>query len=117
MASTGRLSLLNAEAIAAEETTSASVSLQNSHVDLVAALIVADNEADTLDVSIEHSPDGENWFELVAFTQITTASASELKPILPATMPALGHVRALVEAVGADTIATVSLSLHYRDAR
>ena len=85
---------------------------------LVAVLVATAIHADTtLNAKVQTSHDGTTWFDLVSFTAITDTSGAEIKPILVATLPALAHVRAVVALTGSTLAATVSISMHMRDAR
>lgn len=55
----------------------------------------------TLDVTLQHSPDGVNWKDLQAFTQVTTAAATEMKVL---TSPVFRYVRAKVTTTTGTTV-------------
>lgn len=71
----------------------------------------------TLDAIIQHSLDGTTWSTLVAFTQITSSSASEIKFAAAATdylKPLLPLVRASFTVGGTDspTFTTTTVKLY-----
>lgn len=92
-------------------TTFDSVSIDGFTKDF-AAIIVATafvGAAPTLDVIIEHTIDGTNWFTLCTFTQLTSAG-KEIKNI---TIPVLPTVRAVATLGGTITSATFKVELAY----
>jgi len=72
--------------------------------------VVAAHTAGTIPLKIQHSGDGSNWHDLVAFTDIT-ASGSELK--FPSTS-VLGQIRAVV-ASSTTPNAAVVVKVFYRN--
>lgn len=60
----------------------------------------------TLDVTIQQSLDGTNWSTLIAFTQITSSNAVELKYAASSAdyaKPLLNYVRCAITVGGTDT--------------
>lgn len=71
------------------------VTLENLNRELILTLVVKNNTG-TVDVAVDHSPNGIDWFELHTFTQVAAASGSELLNI----DKCLGHVRASITNAG-----------------
>lgn len=103
MASQSKITFIN-EALTASKT-SDGVSLPRSK-EFIGTLVVSGNTG-TVDCTIEHSPDGTNWFTLATFAQIGGATGSEALNITSSVLP---HVRG-VATLSAD--ATVDLRLHF----
>lgn len=114
MASIQKLTLLQSQTLTVD-TTSDIQATENGMVDLVGVLVMSAvvGAAPTVDVKIEHSIDGSNWFDLCTFAQLTT-TGKEYKHI---TIPALSQVRAVVDLGGTITSATLKVELASRDAR
>lgn len=114
MASVQKLLLAPSAVRTVDETTEAQAPDNNS-IDFVGVLVCTAvvGGAPTVDVKIQHSIDGSNWFDLVAFTQLT-AAGSELKNI---TAPVLSQVRAVIDLGGTITSATLKVELAFRDSR
>ncbi len=95
--------------------TSEAFSPDDSTVDFVAVLVCTAvvGGAPTIDVKLQHTIDGTNWFDLVTFTQLT-ATGSELKNI---TTPVLSQVRAVIDLGGTITSATCKVELAFRNSR
>lgn len=53
------------------------------------------NVAGTLDIAIEHSPDGESWFSLASFDQITDTESKAMH-INSESLHTFSHFRAVV---------------------
>lgn len=72
----------------------------------------------TLDVIVQHSPDGTNWFDLITFTQLT-AAGSEFKAISEeqgTTVQAIGdRLRAKYTLGGTNPSFTFSVLLTAQD--
>jgi hypothetical protein len=64
----------------------------------------------TCTVTIQHSPDGTNWFTLGAFT----GAAATGKQIIQITANVLGHVRTTSTCAAGTTTATISCKLYYQ---
>ena len=82
-------------------------SLPGLTTDFVAVLTVKNNTT-TVGGKIEHSPDGEDWVDLVSFTGGAGASFLE---VVDLTAIPLGHVRANMTVAGAS--ADVKVQLRY----
>lgn len=105
-----KMSLFNAQVLAVT-TTSDPQAIPPRSKHLCATLVAKDvHAATTLDVKIQHSNDGDNWHDLVAFTQLVGANGIEFKNI---TTPVLGRVRGVATLVGATKAATVTLEVCY----
>lgn len=84
------------------------------------ATLFADYTAGTsLDVSLEHSPDGTNWItNIAAFSQVTTSDSTQGLAVLSATVPnLLPFVRAKLVTVGGSVDYDVDLRLWYENVK
>lgn len=83
------------------------------HCDFLAQLVVTNWNATTLDVTLQHSPDGENWYTLDVFAQATGNSTQLIQIEDSNGIPrhVLPRVRARCVLAGTDT--DVKVTLHY----
>ncbi len=109
MASSAKVTLLE-ESLAAANSTSESTILGTKSKDFVGYLVVSNYSAGTVNATIEHSPDGVNWFSLMTLGPLSANGADLDFP----TSAVLGHVRAVV--TGTPT-ADVRVDLAYSEAR
>jgi hypothetical protein len=65
--------------------------------------------ATTVAAKLQHSPDGTNWVDLVAFTNVVNTTGTEVKAI---TGSVFGHVRSVVTLTGTPS-ATVKVQLWF----
>lgn len=106
MASVGRLALLESTALTAT-TTGDSKSTELHQTDFLGWLNVSANDGSTtVDVDIEHSPDGQNWVVAASFTQLVNVTGREAISIAKL----MSHVRAVVTLAGTPS-ATVEVLL------
>lgn len=112
MASVGNKNLLTAAALAAATTVGDAYGVLPKSNNFVAKLKVASpHAATTVTAKVQHSPNGTDWFDLMAFTATSAgAVADELK--VP-TIPVLANVRAHVVLGGATKLADVTIDLYF----
>ena len=111
MASVSR-KILSSGALTAT-TTSAAQSMDSKSKSFVAYLsVTSSHAATTTDASIEHSPDGTNWFVVASFANIAGTTGSELVYQAAFTgLQVLSQVRAVIILTGATQEATVEVAL------
>ena len=108
--------LLPAAVIATDTTTLSSLRVLPVHGNQVVALsIIASRTDGTYTTTIEHSPDGVNWYVWVAGTAQSANGSVQIytddhKPIMP-------YVRASVLSASTTTGATVSVELYFGNQR
>lgn len=75
---TKKITLLQDEAAALVTKTSTTLSLQSKTTHILARLHAVNNAGTlpTLDVVVQHSPDGSTWTTILTFTQVTTSTDS-----------------------------------------
>lgn len=116
MASVGKKKILDAQAFTGNGTGNA-VSLDGKTDNFIAFLNPSALGAGTsLVVTLQHSPNGTNWFTLVAFTAVTVAGTVESKDqaqFATAFQNVYPNVRASLAFTGGTTTATVTLELYY----
>ena len=83
-------------------------SVEVGHTDFLAHIEVTNWNATTLDVNIEHSPDGVNWYVLKSFTQ-AAGNTTELVQITNSNVHVLPNVRVDSTLVGTDADVKVTL--------
>jgi len=111
MASIDKKELINKSITATE--TSAKKSLDQGNTDFIATLIIANYlTITTIDVVVQHSPDGVNWFTLATFAQ-ASGNTTELINI---TANVLANIRAVSTVVDAGS-ADVVCELHFEAKR
>jgi len=109
MASVHNLSLLN-EVIDTDTTTKGeALSLNSYAVDLIATCEVSDRTDGTYTLTIEHSPDGTNWFTLDSVAAIS----SEIMSIKATSNSCFQYVRASVLSASTTDGATVTCKLWF----
>jgi len=106
MASVNSLVLIDENITASAETAKKSVEI--GHCDFIGHLEVTNWNATTLDVVLEHSPNGTDWFTLATFPQ-ASANSTALLQITDANVHVLPNVRADLTLVGTDTDVKVTL--------
>lgn len=110
MASNSKTILLNQNVSAT--VTGDAVFLPMSAVDLIGFITVANRTGGTYTGKLEHSPDGNNWADLKAFTAISSnTSESQV-----CTGGACGWIRPVV-TFGAGGVADVTISICYRESK
>jgi len=117
MASTGALNLLRDD-VETASTVGDTKAVELHMKELCAVLKVTSRDnATSIDVTIQHSLDGVNWFTLASFTQLTgTASATETE-FINITSKCLPRVRAVTTLAGSTQAATVTVDLCYEHRR
>lgn len=104
MASVDTYELYNVAAVTSDDLLGAAgttVELEPSMCDYIFWLFATYNSgSSTLDVTIQHSPDGVTWIDVDSFTQVTTASANHEMQPASATTSLAKYVRASIN-VGA----------------
>lgn len=109
MASVSRLNLINS-ALTATSTGSAST-LEARSTEFIGWLdISVINGATTVASKIQHSADGTNFVDLIAFTNAVGAVSRQAVAV---TIPVLPYVRAVATLSGVTQTATVSINLYY----
>jgi len=115
MASTAILRVLDATALTAT-TTTRSKSLSQSDDDFIAWLNVSANDGGTtVDVVLEHSPDGINFITFATFAQIANTTGTEAilgSSFAVANQPLFPSIRAVV-TLGGTNSATVTVQLYF----
>ena len=108
MASTSKIVLLN-ESVTTDVTSDA-VSLDCYSSGFVGFIKVSDRSAGTFTGTIEHSPNGIDWFTYITFTAAIATNTSEIK--FPTNDLCLTHIRAKLTTAAAPD-ANVEISLCY----
>jgi hypothetical protein len=111
MASVQKLRLLEKAAAAADQTGAAQSLLPKSGNFIGVIRTVNQNGATTVTAKIQHSPDGTNWADYIAFTAINATSGFEVKH--PTNQPILPHVRAIATVTGATKLADIYVDLFF----
>lgn len=88
------------------------VSLDGSDEELIAYVVVSDFDGTSIDIDLEHSPDGVNWFTLDSFTQLTADGSEAIVP----NQPVFPRVRAEVTPASM-TDSTVTVKLYVQPRR
>lgn len=104
MASINKTELVNASLTA--DTTTSAKGVQHPSKNFIAWLLVANNAAATVNASIEHSPDGQNWVGLATFA----AQAGNGFEAIQVTDSVFPNLRAVVTLGGG--AADVKVELH-----
>ena len=110
MSSVAKLVLLDETITASKD--GSGFSLQNYQIDFVGIIKITSYVAGTFVGKIQHSVDGIDWFDLLTFSSLTSAT-QELK--FPTTN-VLGHVRAIVTASSTPN-AHIFIALNYRTSK
>lgn len=111
MASISKKVLLNQNVTA--DTLSSVVTLNARNKHFIGFLKISDFVSGQFDVTIEHSPNGTDWFTLMTFTAaITSNKIDKVYPTDYSFFGCFGHVRANVNTTGA-TNGDVLVELHY----
>ena len=83
-------------------------SVEIGHSNFLGHLVVSNWNATTLDINIEHSPDGTNWYVLKSFAQ-ASGNGTQLVQISDSNVNVLGNVRMISTIVGTDADVKVTL--------
>jgi hypothetical protein len=116
MAASNKLSLASGSLTATE--TGEAKSLPNGAKGFIAYLSATAVAISTLDVTIQHSPDKTNWYNVVSFTQLA-APGNEIKQhanFTVANMNLFPNLRA-VRTLGAGATVTAEVSIWFEDDR
>lgn len=106
MASVNSLVLIN-ENVAADGS-SAKKSVEIGHTDFLAHLEITNEALTTIDVDVEHSPDGINWYVLGSFPQ-ASANGTALIQLSTPSVHVLPNVRATMDVTGGNADVKVTL--------
>lgn len=117
MAAIAKKVLLDGTSLTAT-TTSDPVVMSNNSDKLIGFIKTANqNAATTVAGKIQHSPNGDDWFDLLTFTNIVGATpSSELKlPVIDSVTvdKCMLHVRAVATLSGATQASDVTIELYY----
>ncbi len=117
MASIGKVTINNATEISGASTTSTAVTV-NPKSDHFVAFIKnsALGSGTTLNCKIQHSPNNSDWFDLVAFTAITSSGTAEIKDQASfgvANQNVLPWVRTVSTLAAGTTTATITVELYF----
>lgn len=112
MASVGHKNLLTQAALAAATTAGDTYGVLPKSNGFVGKLKVANaHAATTVTAKIQHSPNGTDWFDLMAFT--ATAAGAAADEIKVPTVPVLANLRAHVVLGGATKLADVTIDVYF----
>jgi hypothetical protein len=112
MATTSRRELINKALTASETGEKRSLEPRSQNfLGFIKATSV--HAATTVAAKIQHSPNGDDWFDVVSFTNIVGADGSEIKDITANTGKMFANVRAVVTLSGATQQATVEVALWF----
>ena len=102
----------SSEALTADDT-SASAQLMEEVTNVMGFLKVSGGgSTTTTDVKFQHSPDGTNWEDLKAFTQVVGVTGQEFIQLNNTTEHVMPYIRVVVD-LGVVLQATVTVELHY----
>lgn len=103
--------LFSVEAMTAATNSGSALALAPSDDDFLAYIkCTAVNGATTVSGKIQHSPDGSDWIDLVAFADQVGSGSSEVKTV---SGPVFKHIRGFVGLAGVTKAATVTMELHH----